>query len=74
MLRLLERHSVSTLKRAVEYSLEIGATGADAIRVILEYQQQPPIALFCLEGRPHLKLVRVAQTDVSVYQSLLTGG
>ena len=74
VLRLLERHSISTLKHAIEYGLEIGATGADAIRVILEYQQQPPISLFCLEGRPHLKLVQVAQTDVSVYQSLLTGG
>jgi len=74
VLRLLERHSISTLKHAIEYGLEIGATGADAIRVILEYQQHPPISLFCLEGRPHLKLVQVAQTDVSVYQSLLTGG
>lgn len=74
VLRLLERHSVSILKRAVEYGLEIGATSADAIRVILEYQQEPPISLFCLEGRPHLKLVQVAQTDVSAYQSLLIGG
>jgi len=71
VLRLLERHSLSALKHAVEYSLEIGATSADAIRVILEYQQEEPVALFCLEGRPHLKLVRVAQTDVSAYQSLL---
>ncbi len=74
VLRLLERHSVSALKHAVQYSLEIGATRADAIRVILEYQQQEPVALFCLEGRPHLKLVQVAQTDVSAYQSLLIGG
>jgi hypothetical protein len=62
------------LKRAVEYSLEIGATNPDAIRVILEYQHEEPVALFCLEGHPHLKLVQVAQTDVSAYQSLLLGG
>jgi len=74
VLRLLERHPLSALKRAVEYGLEIGATGADALRVILEYHQESPIPLFCLEGRPHLKLVRVAQTDVSAYQSLLIGG
>ncbi len=74
VLRLLERHPVSALKHAVEYGLEIGAISADAIRVILEYQQEPPVTLFCLEGRPHLKLVRVAQTDVSAYQSLLIGG
>jgi len=74
VLRLLEKHSLSTLKHAVRHGLEIGATGADAIRVILEYQQEEPVALFCLDGHPQLKLVRVAQADVSVYQSLLIGG
>jgi len=44
------------------------------VRLILEYQQEEPVALFCLDGRPHLKLVRVAQTDISVYQSLLMEG
>ena len=73
VLRLLERHPLSALKRAVEHGLEIGATSADAIRLILEYQQESPITLFCLEGRPHLKLVQVGQTDVSAYQSLLVG-
>lgn len=54
--------------------LEIDATSADAIRIILEYQQEEPVALFSLDGRPHLKLVRVAQTDVAVYQTLLGKG
>jgi len=74
VLRLLERHSLSALKHAVQHGLEIGATSGDAIRLILEYQQEEPISLFNLDGRPHLKLVRVAQTDVSAYQSLLIGG
>jgi hypothetical protein len=74
VLRLLERHPVSTLKRAVEHGLEIGATSADAIRLILEFQRESPTTLFCLDGRPHLKLVQVGQTDVSAYQSLLVGG
>lgn len=74
ILRLLERHSLKTLKQAVEYGLEIDATSADAIRVLLEYQQEEPIALFSLDGRPHLKLVSVTQTDISTYQSLLMGG
>ena len=74
VLRLLEKHPVCSLKHAVQYGLGIGATGADAIRVILEYQQEEPVALFCLDGRPQLKLVRVTQTDVSAYQSLLIGG
>ena len=74
VLRLLETHSLKSVKRGVEHGLEIDATGSDAIRVIIEYQQEEPIALFSLDGRPHLKLVRVAQTDVSVYQSLLVEG
>jgi transposase len=74
VLRLLESHSVTALKRAVQHGLEINVTSSDAIRLIIEFQKEEPIALFNLDGRPHLKLVRVAQTDVSVYQSLLTEG
>ena len=74
VLRLLETHSVKSLQRAVEHGLEIVATGCDAIRLIIDDQQEEPIALFSLDGRPHLKLVRVAQTDVSVYNSLLVEG
>ena len=73
VLRLLERHSMPQLKEAVQYALEIGTVNADAIRLILEYQQESPVTLFSLEGRPHLKLVQVAKTDVTAYQSLLTG-
>ena len=72
VLRLLERHSLSALKHAVEQALEIGAGSADAVRLILEYQQEEPVGLFCLEGRPQLKLVRVSQPNVTAYQSLLT--
>lgn len=69
VLRLLERHPLSALKQAVQHGLEIGA-----VRLILEYQQEEPVGLFSLEGRPHLKLVHVDQTDVSAYQSLFLGG
>ena len=74
VLRHLESHSVKKLKHAVQHGLGINATTSDAIRLILEYQQEEPIALFSLDGRPHLALVRVSQTDVSAYQSLLTEG
>ena len=72
VLRLLERHTVGALKHAVQHALEIGAGSADAVRLILECQQEEPIDLFCLEGRPHLKLVRVGQTNIAGYQDLLT--
>lgn len=72
VLRLLERHSLSALKVAVETALELGMTSADAVRLIVDASQEPPIGLFSLDGRPQLKLVRVEQTQIAAYQSLLT--
>jgi len=72
VLRLLESHSLSALKDAVQHALEIGATSADAVRLILEYRAEQPVDLFCLEGRPHLKSVQIRQTSVLAYQSLLS--
>lgn len=72
VLRLLERHSVPALKQAIQQALEIGATSADAVRLILECQLEEPVDLFCLDGRPHLKLVRVRQTNIASYQDLLS--
>jgi len=72
VLRLLERHPLSALQHAVQQALEMGTAGADAVRLILEYQQEQPVGLFCLDGRPQLQLVRVSQTNVRAYQSLLT--
>jgi len=63
VLRLLERSSITELKLAVQYGLDIGVVNADAIRLILDFQLEVPSTLFCLDGRPHLKLVQVAQTD-----------
>jgi transposase len=71
-LRLLETHSMKELAGAVEYALDIGVHDADSIRVILVHRREAPVGLFSLDGRPHLKAVTVAQTDVSAYQSLLT--
>lgn len=71
VLRLLERHLVSALKGAVQTGLELGTIGADAMRLIVDARHDPPIGLFSLDGRPQLKLVRVEQTNVAAYQSLL---
>jgi hypothetical protein len=40
--------------------------------LIVDASQEPPIGLFSLDGRPQLKLVRVEQTQIAAYQSLLT--
>jgi transposase len=71
VLRLLEHASVKQLADAVEYALDIGILDADSIRVILEHRRESPVALFSLDGRPHLKTVHVVMTNVAAYQSLL---
>ena len=49
----------------------IDVTDVESIRVILEHRREQPVALFSLDGRPHLKTVSVESTDPADYQSLL---
>ena len=71
-LRLLENATLQELTEAVDYALDIGVHDADSLRVILEHRREAPVALFSLDGRPHLRTVEVESTDVSAYQALLT--
>jgi transposase len=72
-LRLLETASLSQLTGAVEQALAIGATSVDAIKLILECRRQVPIALFSLDGHPHLKTARVPNIDLTSYRGLTEG-
>jgi hypothetical protein len=74
VLRLLEAYSLGQLADAVEYALGIGAIDPDSIRVVLDHRADRPVALFTLDGRPHLAGVRVEPTDVSAYGALLAEG
>jgi transposase len=71
VLRLLERYSLLQLSDAVEYALDIDVLDPDSIRVIVEHRGERPAEFFSLDGRPHLRAVRVETTDVSAYQALL---
>ena len=73
VLRLLETATVGQLAGAITQALSIGATSVDAIRLILEHRRQEPIALFCLDGHPHLKSVQVPGVDLSGYGGLTEG-
>ena len=70
VLRLLETATVRELAGAIEQALSIGATSVDAIRLLLEHRRQEPTSLFCLDGHPHLKSVRVPGIDLTVYGHL----
>src|SRR4051794_33686965 len=74
VLRLLERASPGELTRAVQRALELGVADADAVRLILEHRRERPVGLFCLDGRPHLKVVSLPVPDLSAYAGLAAGG
>jgi transposase len=73
VLRLLEHASLAELTRAVERALELGVADDDAVRLTLEQRREQPVGLFCLDGRPHLKLVAVPTPDLGSYSSLTAG-
>ncbi len=70
VLRLLEQATVGELKRAVQRALELGTPMPDAVKVILEGQRETPLAMFSLDGRPHLAHVHVAEPDLAAYAAL----
>jgi transposase len=74
VLRLLESASLGQLAGAIRQTLAIGAISYDAVRVILQARREEPVGLFCLDGRPHLKLVNVEAPNLGAYRALVAGG
>jgi hypothetical protein len=74
VLRLLEQHSVEQLAAAVEQGLACHALTRDALAQFLLPQEDWRQTTFRLEGREHLRQVRVAPTEVAAYEALLAGG
>jgi hypothetical protein len=71
VLRLLERHSLKELARAVERGLRCGASSRDAIAQFLVPRMEWRHTRFSLDGREHLRRVKVMSVDVSDYNRLL---
>lgn len=74
VLRLLETQPQAKLRHAIEEGLQVGALTCDAIRQFLFPREDWRHTLFILDAHPHLRHVRVALPDLSVYQTLLTVG
>ena len=70
VLRLMEAATLNELTGAVEQALSIGATGSDAIGLILTHAKETPVGLFSLDGLPHLKAVAVEPPDLGAYRAL----
>lgn len=74
VLRLLEKHSMSKLRGAIEEALAVGALTRDAIAQFLFPRDDWRTVPFTLDHHPHLRHVQVAMPDLSVYQELLAVG
>ena len=74
VLRLLEKHSIKALTRAIKQGLRCGAHTRDAIAQFLIPREDWRKTTFRLDGREHLRRVKVSTADIRAYQSLLTGG
>jgi transposase len=70
VLRLLEHTSLRELADGVDVALSIGATSADAIRLICLHRAERPVGLFSLDGHPQLKLFAIDPPDLSAYRAL----
>jgi hypothetical protein len=57
--RLLEAFAMPQVTDAVAYALDINVIDRDSIRVILDHRADRQVELFTLDGRPHLRAVRV---------------
>jgi transposase len=74
VLRLLEVHSLEMLKRAIEKALTVRAHSRDAIAQFIWPREEWRARTFSLDGRDHLRHLRVEQPDIASYSSLREGG
>lgn len=70
VLRLLERHTLGELTGAVRWALEHGCVDEDAIRLVAQGRAERATPVFSLDGRAHLRAVRVAAPDLAAYAAL----
>ncbi len=75
VLRLLEKHSQAAVTQAIEKGLALRAHTRDAIAQFLVPQEEWRATTFNLDGHPHLRLVKVENTNLFAYCELRrTGG
>ena len=74
VLRMLEDHPMGRVHRAVEKALAVGACSRDAVMQFIIPRFCWEATVFLLEGREHLRGVKVAPVDLSAYGSLLSAG
>ena len=70
VLRLMERCTLNQLAGAVIAALEMNATSAEVIALVLAHRMEAPVGLFSLDGLPHLKPYAIDPPDLGAYRAL----
>jgi len=73
VLRLLEKHPLTKVERAIEKALRYRRCNRDVVAQFLYPDEAWTPPTFSLDGREHLKGVYVAAPDLAAYRSLLGG-
>jgi hypothetical protein len=73
-LRLLEKTSRGRLTRAVKKAVERDIYTKDGVAQLIYSPEYYRRTTFSLDGREHLRRVRVAPTDLSAYRELMAVG
>ncbi len=73
VLRLLEKHSLKRVTRAIEKALSLRRCTRDVVAQFLYPDELPVVPTFTLDGREHLQGIRLDMPDLRGY-ALLAGG
>jgi hypothetical protein len=74
VLRLLETHAQDAVTQAIEKAMRLPCPTRDVVAQYLYPREEWRLTVFRLDGREHLRGVRVAQPDVRLYGALLAKG
>jgi transposase len=73
-LRLLEKHPMGRLTRAVKKAVQMEIYTRDSVAQLIYSREYYRKTTFNLDGREHLRMVRVARTDLLAYRELMAVG
>lgn len=73
VLRLLEKHPLQRVTRAIEKALTLRRCTRDVVFQFLYPDPLPVVPTFTLDGREHLQGIRVAMPDLRGYAALVGG-
>ena len=71
-MRLLEKHSLGQLTRAVKKAVGMEIYTRDALAQLLYPQEDYRLTTFSLAGREHLRQVKVARQEIWAYDELVS--